>query len=49
MWISRGRRRNGLAGLDDTPLGFGRSPDGELYLLATNFDGNGTVYRIASS
>jgi len=37
------------AGLDATPIGFGKSPDGELYLLATDFEGNGAVYRIVSS
>jgi glucose/arabinose dehydrogenase len=37
------------AGLDGAPIGFGQSPDGELYLLATDFDGTGIVYRIVPS
>ncbi len=37
------------AGLEGAPLGFGQSPDGELYLLATDFEGTGTVYRIVPS
>jgi glucose/arabinose dehydrogenase len=37
------------AGLDGSPIGFGQAPDGELYLLATDFNGSGTVYRIVPS
>jgi glucose/arabinose dehydrogenase len=37
------------AGLDGAPLGFGQAPDGELYLLATDFNGSGTVHRIVRS
>jgi glucose/arabinose dehydrogenase len=37
------------AGLDGAPIGFGKAPDGELYLLATDFNGSGTVYRIVPS
>jgi glucose/arabinose dehydrogenase len=37
------------AGLDGAPLGFEKTPDGELYLLGTDFDGTGTVHRIVSS
>ena len=37
------------AGLDGAPLGFETAPDGELYLLSTDFDGTGTVHRIVSS